>query len=100
MSTPKDELDKLPWLERLNREVDGEIAAGRPAWAVGYVVPALIRALHEKGVLSSQERDAVFAAWGRLEAFHRAASEKEMQALREQYPELAGSVLGSTSDPS
>ena len=26
MSTPKDELDKLPWLERLNRVVDDEIA--------------------------------------------------------------------------
>ena len=28
MSTPKGELDKLPWLERLNRVVDDEIAAG------------------------------------------------------------------------
>jgi hypothetical protein len=43
--------------------------------------------------------DAVFAAWARLDAFHREAGEKEMRALREQYPELAGSVLGSTSDP-
>ena len=62
MSTPRDELDKLPWLERLNRVVDDEIAAGRPGWAVGYIVPALIRALHEKGVLSTQERDGVFTA--------------------------------------
>ena len=99
MSTPRNELDKLPWLERLNRVVDEEIAAGKPGWAVGYIVPALIRALHAKGVLSSQEHDAVFAAWDRLEACHREASEKEMKALREQYPELAGSVLGSSDPP-
>jgi len=99
MSTPRNDLDKLPWLERLNRVVDDEIAAGKPGWAVTYIVPALIRALHEKGVLSSQERDAVFAAWDRLEAFHREASDKEMKALREQYPELAGSVLGASDPP-
>ena len=99
MSTPRNDLDKLPWLERLNRVVDDEIAAGKPGWAVTYIVPALIRALHEKGVLSSQERDAVFAAWDRLEAFQREASDKEMKALREQYPELAGSVLGSSDPP-
>jgi hypothetical protein len=99
MSTPPNDLDKLPWLERLNRVVDDEIAVGKPGWAVTYIVPALIRALHEKGVLSSQERDAVFAAWDRLEAFHREASDKEMKALREQYPELAGSVLGSSDPP-
>jgi hypothetical protein len=91
--------DGLPWLERLNKVVDDDIANGKPGWPSGYIIAGLIRALHEKGVLSSKERDGLFAIWDRLEELNREASEKELKALREQYPELAASILGSTSDP-
>jgi hypothetical protein len=93
-----DDLDSVPWLEKVNRLVDQEIASGRPSWAVGPILAAVIRALHEKGVLSTAEKDGLFAAWDRLDEHCRAVDEKQMQALREQYPELARSVLG-TSDP-
>jgi len=49
---------------------------GRGLGAAGLEVQ--LRALHEKGVLSSQERDAVFAAWGCFFFFDRAATEKEI----------------------
>jgi len=92
--------DKLPWLERVSSVIDNDIAKGKPGLPIGYIVAALIRALHEKGVLSSKERDGLFAAWDRVDALHRETSEKELKALREQYPELSASVLGATSDPS
>lgn len=94
-----EDIDSLPWLERLNRAIDDDMAAGKSGFAITYVVVALIRALQEKGVLSIQERDAVFAAWDRLEEFHRRASAKEMQALREQFPELAERVLDPSDPP-
>ena len=92
--------DSLPWLERLSSAIEDDIARGKPGLPIGYIVAALIRALHEKGVLSSKERDGLFAAWDRIDALHRETSEKELKALREQYPELSASVLGATSDPS
>jgi hypothetical protein len=99
MTSDSNDLDKLSWLPRLNRVIDEDIAAGKAGSSTSYVVAALIRALHEKGILSSQERDDVFAAWDRLNAFQREASEKEMKALREHYSELDAAILGSTSDP-
>ena len=98
MTASPEELDKLNWLDRLNRVVDEEVAEGKPGFAVDYIVAALIRALHEKGILSRPEREALFAAWDRLDEASRQTSEKEMKALREQYPELEKSFLG-TSDP-
>jgi len=92
--------ESLPWLERLSSAIDADIAKGKPGLPIGYIVAALIRALHEKGVLSSKERDGLFGAWDRIDALHRETSEKELKALREQYPELSASVLGATSDPS
>jgi len=92
--------ESLPWLERLSSAIDADIAKGKPGLPIGYIVAALIRALHEKGVLSSKERDGLFGAWDRIDALHRETSEKELKALREQYPELSESVLGATSDPS
>ena len=92
--------DSLPWLERLSSAIEDDIARGKPGLPIGYIVAALIRALHEKGVLSGKERDGLFAAWDRIDALHRETSEKELKALREQYPELSASVLGATSDPS
>jgi len=92
--------DSLPWLERLSSVIEDDIARGKPGLPIGYIVAALIRALHEKGVLSSKERDGLFGAWDRIDALHRETSEKELKALREQYPELSESVLGATSDPS
>ena len=92
--------DSLPWLERLSGVIDADIAKGKPGLPIGYIVAALIRALHEKGVLSSKERDGLLGAWDRIDALHRETSEKELKALREQYPELSESVLGATSDPS
>ena len=57
--------DSLPWLERLSSVIEDDIARGKPGLPIGYIVAALIRALHEKGVLSSKERDGLFGAWDR-----------------------------------
>jgi len=92
-------LDSLPWLDRLNKLIDSEIEGGNAGFAFGPILSALIRALHEKGVLTAAERDGLFTAWKRLDEHHRVVGEKQMQALREQFPELAGSILNSTSDP-
>jgi len=91
--------EALPWLERLDKVIDSEIEGGNAGFAFGPILAAVIRALHEKGVLSTAERDRLFAAWRRLDEHHRVAGEKQVQALREQFPELAGSILNSTSDP-
>jgi hypothetical protein len=92
-------LDALPWLDRLNKVIDGEIASGNAGFAFGPILAAVIRGLHEKGIFSTAERDGLLAAWNRLDEHHRVAGEKQMKALREQYPELAGSILNATSDP-
>src|ERR1044071_2083463 len=92
-------LEALPWLEQLNKEIDGEIASGNAGCAFGPILAAVIRALHEKGIFSTAERDGLLAAWNRLEEHHRVAGEKQLKALREQYPERAGSNLHATSDP-